>query len=135
MIRVSAAFVTHNHKVLLFHRDNIPTIADPDKWSLIGGHVENNESFDKGLIRELEEEISVKIKDFQFLFEFIGSNQELVYIYHVRLSKDQVKQIKLGSEGQEVSFFSFEQLEDLPLTTNLQEIYKKYHSNIQKILD
>lgn len=133
-IRVSAGIVTHNHKVLLFLRDNKPTIPDPDKWSLIGGHVEEGETFDEGLLREIEEEISVRPQNFKLLFQDIGYKQEEIYIYHVFLSEEEFNRIKLGDEGQKIQFFSFDEMGNLPLTTNLDYLYYKYHDVFKSLI-
>ena len=45
-------------KILLFHRDNIPTISSPDCWQLVGGGIEEGETPEQGLIREVQEEVS-----------------------------------------------------------------------------
>jgi 8-oxo-dGTP pyrophosphatase MutT (NUDIX family) len=47
--------------IALQHRDNIPTIVCPDKISAWGGKIEGEESPIDGAIREVEEEIGIKI--------------------------------------------------------------------------
>jgi ADP-ribose pyrophosphatase YjhB (NUDIX family) len=46
--------------VLLQERDEHPVIA-PDKWGLVGGHVEDGEGFEDAAYRELEEETGVRM--------------------------------------------------------------------------
>lgn len=132
--KVSAAFVTYNHKILLFHRDNIPTIVDPDKWDSIGGHAEENETPEETLIREVEEEISIHPTTYKYLFTFAGYWNEEISLYHVSLIDQQAKDIELGDEGQEVKFFSFEEMGKLPLSTNLQTIYQNHQALIKSLL-
>lgn len=134
-VRVSAAFVTYKGRILLFHRDNKLGLHDADCWSLIGGHVEEGESFEQGLERELCEEIGVLPTYYNFFADFKGSEDEMVKLYHVPLTDSQAEQIKLGDEGQEVRFFTFEEMEDLPLTTNLREIYGKYTNSIKDLIE
>ena len=134
MKKVSAALVIYDHKILLFHRDNIPTIKDPDKWSLIGGHVEEGEDFEQGLIRELQEEISITPSNYQLLENYTDYLQENVAVYVVYLTSEEAQSIKLGNEGQEVKFFSFEELEHVDLTTNLKLIYQDKKELIEKLL-
>lgn len=134
MIRVSAAIVTYNNKILLFLRDNKPNILDPNCWSLIGGHVEDNESFDDGLIRELQEEISITPTSFKFLFNFKGSINEEVNVYHIKLSDKEAQEIKLGDEGQKVEFKTLDEMEKLGLTQNLDELFKSYRNYFEEVI-
>jgi 8-oxo-dGTP diphosphatase len=46
--------------VLLQERDEHPVI-DPDKWGLVGGHVEPGEEFEPAAYRELEEETGLRL--------------------------------------------------------------------------
>jgi 8-oxo-dGTP diphosphatase len=134
MLRVSAALVTHNHKILLFHRDNNPDIVDPDKWSLIGGHVEEGETYDEALLRELEEEISVRPSQYHFLFKWVGHREEHLHFYHVPLSDEEASRIKLGDEGQEVRFFTFDEMESVPKTHNLTTQFEDKKEFIRNLL-
>ncbi|GIW59607.1 MAG: hypothetical protein KatS3mg087_0673 [Patescibacteria group bacterium] len=47
------ALIVNNKKLLLILRDNIPTITDPNKWSLAGGEIEEGETDRQALMREL----------------------------------------------------------------------------------
>lgn len=126
MLRVAAAIVTFDGKILFFLRDNNPDIPDPNCWSLIGGHVEENETYDQGLKRELKEEIGIDISEYKFLFEFKGFQDENVKIYHVPLTQTQAKEIRLGDEGQKVEFMTIDQIDKLPLTQNLRKLFQNY---------
>ena len=46
--------------VLLQERDEHPVI-DPEKWGLVGGHVEDGEEFEPAAYRELEEETGLDL--------------------------------------------------------------------------
>jgi 8-oxo-dGTP pyrophosphatase MutT (NUDIX family) len=46
--------------VLLQERDEHPRI-DPEKWGLVGGHVEDGEEFEAAVYRELEEETGIRL--------------------------------------------------------------------------
>jgi 8-oxo-dGTP diphosphatase len=46
--------------VLLQERDEHAPIA-PDKWSMVGGHVEDGEDFEPAAYRELEEETGLRL--------------------------------------------------------------------------
>jgi 8-oxo-dGTP diphosphatase len=71
--------------VLLQKRDNIPTIQEPGKWDVWGGHCEEGETFEACAIRELREEIGVEITDptaLKFLMtRFVDGREESVFAY------------------------------------------------------
>jgi ADP-ribose pyrophosphatase YjhB (NUDIX family) len=135
MVKVSAAIVTHQKRILLFLRDNNSQIRDPNRWSLIGGHSEGDETSDDALIREVQEEISITPSRIKFQFKFIGNHNEDLSIYHINLASVEACNIKLGNEGQKVEFFTFEQLENLPLTENLELIYDSKKELIKNLID
>lgn len=46
--------------ILLQERDEFPVI-DPEKWGLVGGHIDEGEDFEPGAYRELEEETGIRL--------------------------------------------------------------------------
>jgi 8-oxo-dGTP pyrophosphatase MutT (NUDIX family) len=60
---VAAIIHTADGRYLLQHRDAIPTIFYPDHWGCFGGAIEPGESPETALLRELEEELSLRIDD------------------------------------------------------------------------
>jgi 8-oxo-dGTP diphosphatase len=77
-------FNTLGH-VLLQKRDNLPTIQEPGKWDVWGGHCEGGETFEACAIRELREEIGVEIADpraLKFLMtRSVDGREEAVFAY------------------------------------------------------
>jgi 8-oxo-dGTP diphosphatase len=131
---VSHAFITYKNKILLFHRDNKPTIKDPDCWDIIGGHNEESETPDQTLIREIHEEIGITPSLYKQLFSEPDVWQVETYIYHIQLTDTEAQQMKLGDEGQEIKLFTFEELNELKLTQNLTKYLKNYSSLIKERL-
>lgn len=52
--------VDRHGRVLLQERDQHAPVA-PDKWGMVGGHVEDGEDFESAAYRELEEEAGVRL--------------------------------------------------------------------------
>ncbi len=131
----SQAFVIYKKKILLLLRDNNPDIPNPNKWSSIGGEIEEGESWDETLKRELREEINIIPKNFTFLGMLQTPNGLKHAIYLVQLNETEVAYVKLGDEGQELRFFSLQELKDIPLTINLKIYFDKFGDEWRKIIE
>lgn len=101
-------------EILLQHRDNFPHIASPNKWSLFGGHVEDGETPEQTVEREIEEEIGYKLEHYQ-LFTVMYRPTTVAHIYLAPIDK-RCDELTLY-EGQDFGFFPLEHaLSQLDLT-------------------
>ena len=135
MTNAANALVIYNRKILLLLRDNIPKLTDPNCWSLIGGQVEPGEDFDTALKRELMEEINVVPKNLQKLGRLVLPDGSKRMFYLARLTAEEVKQIKLGNEGQRLEFFSSKEMEKLALGKYSARYYAAYKDYLHQIID
>ena len=62
----------------------------------------------------------------------IGDHE--VSAYTAKLDDDEVVSIKLGDEGSEIKFFTFDELYTIPLTKNLQYYLNKYPESAKKLI-
>ena len=53
---VVAGYILHENKVLLIHHGKL------DLWLPVGGHIEENETPDQALLREIKEEIGIDVE-------------------------------------------------------------------------
>lgn len=114
-------------KILLFHRDDIPTIPFPDCWQLVGGGIEEGETPEQALVREVKEETSFDIKKFEFITKTIGSNGENAWIYVTYVDEAERARFILGpGEGQEIGWFTFQETFKLNLTPGSRRLLLKY---------
>jgi 8-oxo-dGTP diphosphatase len=58
-------FDRHN-RLLVYLRDDKPDIPFPGHWDFFGGHLEDRETPDEALVREVKEELDVDLKQWQF---------------------------------------------------------------------
>ncbi len=97
-------------KILLFHRDDIPTIPFPDCWQLVGGGIEKDETPEQGLLREVKEEASYDLKEYKLINKITGSMGEDVWVYVAFVEKDEEAKFVLGQgEGQEIGWFTIDE--------------------------
>ena len=58
MKKIAAIIFENNEdEILLYLRDNKPTIPFPNHWDLFGGYVEEGETPEQALVREVKEEL------------------------------------------------------------------------------
>lgn len=106
--------------ILLQERDEFPVI-DPDKWGLVGGHIEDGEDFEPGAYRELEEETGVRLaasdltlwREFEVFHEAYDSlDQMQVYAAPTHLTDADI----VVGEGRQIVFVDPADANDLDLT-------------------
>lgn len=61
----TALLFDRNKRLLIYLRDNKPSIPFPNHWDLFGGHIERGEQPEQALSREIAEELGVKVQDFK----------------------------------------------------------------------
>lgn len=125
-IRKNTAILFYNKKgeVLLQLRDDIPTINWPNHWGCIGGGVEEGETLEEGLKREVKEEIEYDIEEYESIGMFpIRENRE----YHMFIGPldTPVENITLH-EGQEVRYINPQDAFTLPLTKGTRHLLHRY---------
>lgn len=134
MVNSAHAIIVHNKKVLLLLRDNKPGLKNANKWSLIGGGVDEGESSQEALIREINEELCIEIEQFDFLGE-ARTEDGRKGIFYIRLNNKQAKSIKLGNEGQKIGFFSIDEVGELELTKKLNSFFKRHRDHIENLVN
>ena len=131
-----AAIILENDKgeFLLYLRDNKPDIPFPDYWDLIGGHIEEGETPEEALVREVKEELDIDIKDYTFYKKYeclTGDAYENVkYIYYGRINLP-IEEITL-LEGVRPRYFSKDEIPDVKLANILRSIVMEYISDHAK---
>ncbi len=61
MIQVAGVLIIQGDEYVLQYRDNIPSIAEPDTYSLWGGALEGSETAEDGALREFREETGLTL--------------------------------------------------------------------------
>lgn len=128
-----AAIILENEKgeFLLYLRDNKPGIPFPDHWDLIGGHVEEGETPEEALVREVKEELDIVLKEYIFYKKYeclTGDAYENVkYIYSGKINLP-IEEITL-LEGVRAQYFSRKEIPDVKFANILKSIVMEYISD------
>ncbi|NDJ54430.1 MAG: NUDIX domain-containing protein [Chloroflexi bacterium] len=126
---VSAILSNHQGQVLLQLRDDDPAIEFPNCWTVLGGHVEEGESPDEAIRRELMEEIET-CPPLTYWMRYLatrgpgGSVVVNQFMYLGSLSSP-IEAIPLH-EGQGLAYFDAHQVKALSLAFGFQVILEYY---------
>jgi 8-oxo-dGTP diphosphatase len=138
MKKISAIiFENEKGELLLYLRDNKPGIPFPGHWDLIGGHVEEGETPEQALIREVKEELGIELLDYRFFktYEcYTGDAYENIkYIYCARINIP-IEEITLF-EGVRAQYFSKEEIPGVKFANILKSIVMDYISTNKRSTD
>jgi len=125
-----AAIILENEKgeFLLYLRDNKPGIPFPAYWDLIGGHVEEGETPEEALVREVKEELDIDLKEYTFYkkYECLTGDayENIKYIYTGKINLP-IEEITL-LEGVRPQYFSREEIPKVKFANILKTIVMEY---------
>jgi 8-oxo-dGTP diphosphatase len=125
-----AAIILENDKgeFLLYLRDNKPDIPFPDYWDLIGGHVEEGETPEQDLVREVKEELDIDLKEYTFYKKYVcltgDAYENTKYIYTGRINLPIEKVTLL--EGVRPQYFTRAEIPDVKFANILKSIVMDY---------
>lgn len=125
-----AAIIFENDKgeLLLYLRDNKPGIPFPQHWDLFGGHIEDGESPEEALVREVKEEINFDLKEYNFFREYkclegdAYPNIKYIFSGKINLPVDEITLL----EGDYLKYFLREEIPDVKFANILKSIVMDY---------
>lgn len=129
-MKMIAAIILENDKgeFLFYLRDNKPGIPFPQHWDLIGGHVEEGETPDEALVREVKEELDFDLKEFSFFRQYDcltgDAYPNIKYIYSGSFNTP-VEEITL-LEGDRPQYFSRAEIPHIKFANILQRVVMDY---------
>lgn len=129
------ALILYDHKLLYVLRDNNPDIPWPNTWNVAGGGIEEAESDLEALKRELKEEVNITPTNIYYLGKIIYPEGRYTSRFLVKLTEKDLKDLRLVSEGQEMKFFTLEEVVNLPLSTDHKEFLIKNKKVLQRMID
>jgi 8-oxo-dGTP diphosphatase len=125
-----AAIILENDKreILLYLRDNKPSIPFPHHWDLFGGHVEEGETPEQALVREVKEELGFDLVEYKFFKKYeclmgdVGPNIKYVYTGKIDLPLDGLTLL----EGERLQFFPRNKIANVRFANILKSIVMEY---------
>lgn len=86
-------------------RDNRPDIPFPNQWDVPGGGREGEESPETCALRELEEELGLRLAPDRILwrshYDFLRDAPRRIWFLAGKITDEEITRIRLGDEGQE----------------------------------
>ena len=126
-LAVRVLLTDENGKILIIKRST-DSKTNPGKWELPGGKVDQGESFDQALIREVYEETNLKIA----LDHVVGvceQNLPLIRAVHIIMSGKIVEgELNLSSEHEGYAWVFFDSLSDYELADWLNDFITNQNS-------
>lgn len=122
--------INNNNEVLLLLRDDKPEIPYPNQWDIPGGRIEDGETPDVTIRREMLEELGLKsLSDFR-LFKIYKSDNLTDFIFwkRINLNPDQINL----TEGQRLKYFSFDEIKKTKLAFNYNKVIEEFFEEVIK---
>jgi len=116
-----AIIVDKDNKILLLKRADEKDTWMPNKWALVGGGVEKNETPLQAVEREIKEETGLEIKKFVSSFNLQrNSSNSIEYMFVCRFNGDPTE-INLNQENTRYGWFDTGEMEFLDTVPHLLE--------------
>jgi ADP-ribose pyrophosphatase YjhB (NUDIX family) len=127
----ACAIIKYNGKVLLEKR------TDSNRWGLIGGGLKIDESLEQCMIREINEETGLVVKEASLCFLKVYSDPSRIAEYPdgnilriisavYILELNALHELVCSEESQELKYFSYEELKELSIAETHKHIINDY---------
>lgn len=129
MKKIAAIILTNKKgQILLYLRDNKPNIPFPRHWDLFGGYIEEGETPEEALVREVKEELAYNLKEYKFFKKYEclegDAHPNIKYVYVGKVDKP-IEELTL-QEGEKLQFFSREEIPKVKFANILKKIVIDY---------
>ena len=116
------------NRLLVYLRDDKPDIPFPGRWDFFGGHVEEGESPEVALVREVKEELGVDLRDWNWfgVYQCLEGDAypNVKHVYWAKIDKD-AGQLTLH-EGQRLMSIAPNERHALPFANILGRVLEDF---------
>lgn len=137
---VTAILISTDNEFILQLRDDIPGIASPAKVANFGGHIEDGEMPVDTIVREVYEELNIKLtKEYFKSLGYIIKKDELTggeNQAHLFLAKNINKNDLFLNEGQAIIYISIDEplIDSMNLSTGTMQVLSDFKKQINFLL-
>ncbi|MGQ9643519.1 MAG: NUDIX hydrolase, partial [Ignavibacterium sp.] len=128
MFGAGIIIINSNNKILLLLRDDVPNIPFPNKWDIPGGRIEEGETPDIAVRREMKEELGLDNLNEIKLFRIYKNENLTDFIFWKRLDLN-TNEITLN-EGQKIQYFSLDEIRKMKLAFNYNQVIEEFFKEI-----
>ncbi|MEJ5262939.1 MAG: NUDIX domain-containing protein [Ignavibacterium sp.] len=130
MFGAGIIFINSNNQILLLLRDDIPDIPFPNQWDIPGGKIEEGETPEVTIRREMKEELGLNDLNEIKLFKIYKSEDITDFIFWKRidLKTDEI----ILNEGQKIQYFSLEEIRQMKLAFNYNQVIEEFFREVVK---
>lgn len=100
MKKTTLIYIEKDDKYLMLHRNKKENDINKDKWIGVGGHVEENETIDECVVREVKEETNLDLISYKLRGEVLfvlNGYEELMYVYTSKEFQGVLKECNEGT--------------------------------------
>ncbi|MES2226088.1 MAG: NUDIX domain-containing protein [Patescibacteria group bacterium] len=127
-IKGVGALLIHEGTFLLQLRDDKQGITNPNLWGLVGGGIDEGESFEEAMRRECKEEIGIIPAGLTYL-----GHSDVAARFYAYLTDDEVERLALG-EGQAIGFFTPKEISEMYTTPKVQAFFANYREAVERFV-
>jgi len=126
--------IANDGGILLQYR-NKDNKWNQDSWSEFGGQIEEGETPEEAIKRELKEELGIESVDLKFFKKYKlqrkkGIYEQFVFTASLNYPLDKLK--KQQKEGKDLALFDYEEIKNLKMADYTKEILEDFFKSAQK---